>query len=54
MLEDVDIAVFCLSLMGENWPDYVTEAKRCLRRNGMLMIAETTKSLGARVVQSER
>ncbi|MFL6358344.1 MAG: hypothetical protein ACJ72V_03250 [Nitrososphaeraceae archaeon] len=47
--EDVDIAVFCLSLMGENWPDYVTEAKRCLGRNGMLMIAETTKSLGARL-----
>ena len=52
--ESLDIAVFCLSLMGENWPDYVKEAKRCLRRNGMLMIAETTKSLGARVVQSER
>ena len=47
--ESLDIAVFCLSLMGENWSDYITEAKRCLRTNGMLMIAETTKSLGARL-----
>ena len=27
------IAVFCLSLMAENWPEYITEAKRCLAKN---------------------
>ena len=32
----LDVAVFCLSLMGENWPDYITEAKRCLAKNGLL------------------
>jgi Hypothetical methyltransferase len=47
--EKLDISVFCLSLMGENWTDYITEAKRCLRTKGMLMIAETTKSLSGRL-----
>jgi Hypothetical methyltransferase len=48
--EKLDIAVFCLSLMGENWRDYITEAKRCLCARGMLMIAETTKkSLSGRL-----
>jgi ribosomal RNA-processing protein 8 len=45
----LDVAVFCLSLMGENWPNYIAEAKRCLTRNGLLFIAETTKSLSARL-----
>lgn len=39
----LDIAVFSLSMMGKNWPDYIVEAKRCLSTNGILMIAETTK-----------
>ena len=41
----LDVAVFCLSLMGENWPEYIVEAKRCLAKHGLLFIAETTKSL---------
>jgi ribosomal RNA-processing protein 8 len=45
----LDIAVFCLSLMGENWLDYIAEAKRCLTKNGLLFIAETTKSLSGRL-----
>ena len=45
----LDIAVFSLSLMGKNWPEYITEAKRCLYTNGILMIAETTKSLEGRL-----
>ena len=44
----LDVAVFCLSLMGENWSDYIMEAKRCLAKNGLLFIAETTNSLSAR------
>ena len=43
----LDIAVFSLSLMCKNWPDYISEAKRCLATNGYLLIAETTKSLSA-------
>jgi 16S rRNA G1207 methylase RsmC len=36
--------------MGENWPDYIIEAgKRCLAKNGLLFIAETTKSLSGRL-----
>jgi superfamily II DNA or RNA helicase len=45
----LDVAVFCLSLMEENWPDYIVEAKRCLTKNGLLFIAETTKSLSGRL-----
>ena len=50
-LEDgkLDVAVFCLSLMGENWRDYIIEAKRCLAKNGLLFVAETTRSLHARL-----
>jgi len=47
--ETLDVVVFSLSLMGQNWTEYIAEAKRCLRKRGMLMIAETTKSLTARL-----
>ena len=47
--EKLDVAIFSLSLMGTNWPDYIVEAKRCLAKNGFLFIAETTKSLSARL-----
>jgi ubiquinone/menaquinone biosynthesis C-methylase UbiE len=43
--EALDVAIFSLSLMGKNWQQYITEAKRCLVTNGILMIVETTKSL---------
>ncbi len=43
--EALDVAIFSLSLMGRNWPDYIKEARRCLVTNGTLMVAETTKSL---------
>lgn len=41
-LEDqsLDLAVFCLSLMGSNFTDYIREAQRCLRLDGMLHIWE--------------
>jgi superfamily II DNA or RNA helicase len=45
----IDIAVFSLSLMGRNWPDYIKEAKRCLATNGYLLIGETTKSMKGRL-----
>ncbi|XP_061575637.1 ribosomal RNA-processing protein 8 [Cololabis saira] len=36
----VDIAVFCLSLMGTNLPDFIAEANRVLKTGGILKIAE--------------
>ena len=36
----VDVAVFCLALMGTNWLDFVEEAYRVLRWKGELWVAE--------------
>ena len=36
----LDFAVFSLSLMGTDWPKFVSEAHRCLRPKGILYIAE--------------
>ncbi|XP_030600689.1 ribosomal RNA-processing protein 8 [Archocentrus centrarchus] len=38
----VDIAVFCLSLMGTNLADFLAEANRVLKMEGVLKIAEVT------------
>uniref|UniRef100_A0A915Q6U8 Ribosomal RNA-processing protein 8 n=1 Tax=Setaria digitata TaxID=48799 RepID=A0A915Q6U8_9BILA len=38
--ESVNIAVFCLSLMGTNLIDYLEEAHRLLKKGGFLKIAE--------------
>ena len=35
--------------MGKNWHEYIHESKRCLVTNGILIIAETTKSLRGRL-----
>jgi hypothetical protein len=41
-LEDgaLDVAIFCLALMGANFTDYVREGRRCLRLDGWLHIWE--------------
>jgi len=36
----LDIAIFCLSLMGTNFLDYIKEANRVLKKGGLLKIAE--------------
>lgn len=36
----LNVAVYCLSLMGTNLNDYLLEANRCLKPNGLLFIAE--------------
>ncbi len=36
----LDVAIFCLSLMGANFTDYIREAHRCLRLDGWLHIWE--------------
>ncbi|XP_027720263.1 ribosomal RNA-processing protein 8 [Vombatus ursinus] len=38
--ESVDVAVFCLSLMGTNLSDFLKEANRVLKPGGMLKVAE--------------
>mmetsp|Transcript_42209 Transcript_42209/g.69551 ORF Transcript_42209/g.69551 Transcript_42209/m.69551 type:complete len:392 (+) Transcript_42209:37-1212(+) len=38
--DSVDLAVFCLSLMGTNFHEYLLEAYRVLRKKGYLKIAE--------------
>ena len=38
--ESVDIAVFCLSLMGKNFHEYLCEAYRVLKKGGSLKVAE--------------
>ncbi|KAF4653442.1 25S rRNA (adenine645-N1)-methyltransferase [Perkinsus chesapeaki] len=36
----LDAAVFCLALMGVDWPSFIKEAWRCLKPGGVLWIAE--------------
>ncbi|CEM19952.1 unnamed protein product [Vitrella brassicaformis CCMP3155] len=36
----LDVAIFCLSLMGSDWPSFIREAYRCLKDKGVLRIAE--------------
>ncbi|XP_067633438.1 ribosomal RNA-processing protein 8 [Eurosta solidaginis] len=38
--QSVDIAVYCLSLMGTNLKEYLLEANRVLRMSGIVLIAE--------------
>jgi len=42
---NLDVIVFSLALMGKNWIDYISEARRCLWNEGVLLIAETTNAL---------
>ena len=36
----LDVGVFCLSLMGTNFPDFLREANRVLKFQGKLFVAE--------------
>lgn len=42
----VDIAIFCLALMGTNWIDFIEEAFRILRWKGELWVAEIKSRFG--------
>lgn len=42
----VDVAIFCLALMGTNWVDFIEEAYRVLRWKGELWVAEIKSRLG--------
>ncbi len=38
--KSIDVAVFCLALMGTNYLDFLWEATRCLKKGGYLIVAE--------------
>lgn len=42
----IDIAIFCLALMGTNWIDFIEEAFRILRWKGELWISEIKSRFG--------
>lgn len=42
----VDIAIFCLALMGTNWLDFIDEAYRILRWRGELWVSEIKSRFG--------
>lgn len=44
----VDIAVFCLALMGTDYPLFLEEAHRVLKPQGLLWIAEVYRLLACR------
>lgn len=35
----LDIAIFCLALMGTNWSEFIIESNRCLKSNGLLWVS---------------
>jgi hypothetical protein len=43
----LDVAIFCLSLMGSNFADYLREAARTLKRDRVLHIYEATTRFGS-------
>lgn len=43
---DVNVAIFCLALMGTNWVDFIEEAYRILHWKGELWIAEIKSRFG--------
>lgn len=53
----IDIAVFCLSLMGTNLSSYLSEANRVLKHGGVLKIAEVSSrfhNIGSFVLKVEK
>ena len=44
--ETLDVAVFCLSLMGANLTDYLREAYRTLKLDGWLHVIEARSRFG--------
>lgn len=43
--KSVDVSVFCLSLMGTDFKDFIREARRVLRAKGRLVIAEVASRI---------
>ncbi|KAK6589846.1 Rrp8p like methyltransferase involved in rRNA processing [Cryptosporidium xiaoi] len=43
----LDLAVFCLSLMGTDWPLFIAEAYRVVKYQGLIIITEVTSRLNS-------
>lgn len=43
---EMDIAVFCLSLWGQDYEDYFKEAHRILKNNGRVFVVEPNDDFG--------
>ena len=43
---EMDIAVFCLSLWGQDYQDYFKEAHRILKNNGRVIVVEPNDDFG--------
>ncbi len=41
----IDIGVFCLSLMGKDWPQMINSSRRVLKPNGQILIWATKKQI---------
>ena len=44
----VDVAVFCLALMGTDYPSFLLEAARVLKPHGIIWIAEVCPTAAVR------
>ena len=43
--ESVDVVVFCLSLMGKNFVEFLSEARRILKPEGILFVCEISSRI---------
>ncbi|OEH79048.1 methyltransferase domain-containing protein [Cyclospora cayetanensis] len=43
----LDVAIFCLSLMGKDWPSFLKEAHRVLKPSGYLLIVEVSSRIAS-------
>ena len=43
----LDVAIFSLSLMGNNLTDYIREAHKCLKKNGQLLVVELSSRISS-------
>lgn len=41
----IEIAIFCLALMGVNYLEFLIESNRCLKTNGFLIISEVASRI---------
>jgi ribosomal RNA-processing protein 8 len=50
----IDIAIFCLALMGTNWLDFIDEAYRIMRWGGELWVAEIKSRFNRSRIQQKK
>jgi ribosomal RNA-processing protein 8 len=43
--KSLDVGIFCLSLMGTNYVDFIREANRVLKKDGKLFVGEAVSRI---------